>query len=64
MFQKEEIQIQLQPKLKTFTTRTKKGVAYQQEKTNQDSLLAQANLNGSEDNHLFGVYDGHGKPTF
>lgn len=45
----------------SFSMRTRKGFNSEQEdKPNQDSFIAQPNFQGSAQNHLFGVYDGHG----
>lgn len=43
----------------TFAVRTKKG-AGSSKKVNQDSFISALNFRGSLDEHLFGVYDGHG----
>ena len=47
--------------MQAFTIRTRRGKANNVDKTNQDSFIAQPNLNGCPDTHLFGVYDGHGE---
>lgn len=46
--------------IKSYTIRTRGGKNGLQDKVNQDSFLANYNLNGTLDTHLFGVYDGHG----
>lgn len=50
-------------KISAFTMRTRKGKNASGDKKNQDSFISHANLNGDQNTHLFGVYDGHGKPT-
>lgn len=48
--------------IKCYTIRTRGGKNGSKDKINQDSFLANYNLNGNINTHLFGVYDGHGKP--
>ena len=43
----------------TFAIRTKKGVG-SGKKVNQDSFVSAMNFRGSMDEHLFGIFDGHG----
>lgn len=43
-----------------FSVRTRKGVSANSKKINQDSFITQMNYQGKENQHLFGVYDGHG----
>ena len=50
--------------LESFTMRTRRGKTNNVDKTNQDSFIAQPNFRGLNDNHLFGVYDGHGKTIY
>ena len=47
--------------IKSYTVRTRGGKNGLEDKINQDSFIANYMLNGSQENHLFGVYDGHGK---
>jgi serine/threonine protein phosphatase PrpC len=43
-----------------FAIRTKKGVNGDLKKFNQDSLVSIINFRGNPNEHLFGVFDGHG----
>lgn len=43
-----------------FAIRTKRGVSSAGKKINQDSFVTSINFRGSLDEHLFGVFDGHG----
>lgn len=57
---KEEVPKKL---IRCYTMRTRGGKNGNEDKTNQDSFLANYNLNGDTKTHLFGVYDGHGKES-
>ena len=59
----EEPELNYKNSMQCFTIRTRRGKTNNVDKTNQDSFIAQPNLNGCADLHLFGVYDGHGKQT-
>ena len=48
----------------SYTVRTRRGKNDYIDKTNQDSFVALPNFNQMTDTHIFGVYDGHGIPTF
>lgn len=53
------------PKVESFTMRTRRGRNGDEDKTNQDSFIAQPNLTGSGGNgQIYGVYDGHGKNIY
>lgn len=56
-----EIEIKLIPTVESFTMRTRRGKNGDEDKTNQDSFIAQPNFSGNKGAHIFGVYDGHGK---
>lgn len=55
-----QIQFKLVPKVESFTMRTRRGKNGDEDKTNQDSFIAQPNFSGNQGLHIFGVYDGHG----
>lgn len=55
-----EIKTKLVPKIESFTMRTRRGKNGDEDKTNQDSFVAQPNFSGNQGIHIFGVYDGHG----
>ena len=50
--------------IKSYTVRTRGGKNGMEDKINQDSFIANYMLNGTQDTHLFGVYDGHGNLAF
>jgi preprotein translocase subunit YajC len=46
--------------VKAYTVRTRGGKNGNVDKINQDAFLTGLNLEGKSNNHIFGVYDGHG----
>lgn len=62
--EKEKIKEVEKKVIKSYTMRTRGGKNGREDKINQDSFLANYNLNGDIKTHLFGVYDGHGNKKF
>ena len=56
----KKVEKKFKVKLGAVTMRTRRGKSGNVDKTNQDSFISHPNLNGSDDMHLFGVFDGHG----
>lgn len=56
----KKVEIKLIPTVESFTMRTRRGRNGDEDKTNQDSFVAQPNFSGDDGAHIFGVYDGHG----
>ena len=58
---KSKSDVKIDKIVKSYAVRTRRGKNGGIEKTNQDSFVACYGVKGNTKNHMFGVYDGHGK---